>query len=152
MVASLTRNARAISRVDSPPTVFRVSATRPASGSAGWQQVNSSRSRSSPYVLPYGSSSGSAAGCSAQALSSASLLASVRRRRNTSNARWWAVVVSHAAGLSGVPSRGQRTSARSTASCTQSSARSQSPVSRIRAATIRSRSSAMVAASGCVIR
>ena len=47
IVASDTRNARATSLVDSPATVLSVSATRPGSDSAGWQQVNSSRSTSS---------------------------------------------------------------------------------------------------------
>ena len=61
-------------------------------------------------------------------------------------ARRRAVVVSHAAGLSGMPSRVQRSSARSAASATASSARSQSPVVRIRAATMRSRSPAMASA------
>jgi hypothetical protein len=52
---------------------------------------------------------------------------SVWRRRSTSSARRLATVVSRAPGERGTPSRGQRASARSTASCTQSSARSQSP-------------------------
>ena len=53
-VASETRNARAISAVLRPATVRRVRATRLSSAIAGWQQVNSSRSRSSEN----GSSSG----------------------------------------------------------------------------------------------
>ena len=47
MVGSVTRNARAISAVVSPASVRSVSATRASSGSAGWQQVKISRSRSS---------------------------------------------------------------------------------------------------------
>ena len=49
---------------------------------------------------------------------------------------------SHAAGLTGMPSRGQRRSARSAASWKASSARSQSPVARMSPATMRSRSAA----------
>ena len=41
IVASGTRNARAISSVPSPPSVRRVSATWASSASAGWQQVKS---------------------------------------------------------------------------------------------------------------
>ena len=74
-----------------------------------------------------------------------SFASSVRRRRSRSSARRWAVVVSQAPGLSGRPSMGQRASARSAASWTQSSARSQSPVTRISVATIRSRSAPTVA-------
>src|ERR1700733_12312595 len=47
MVASGTRNARAISGVLSPPISRSVSATCAAWPSAGWQQVKISRSRSS---------------------------------------------------------------------------------------------------------
>ena len=46
-VGSLIRNARAISREESPPTVRSVSATRASIGRAGWQHVKISRSRSS---------------------------------------------------------------------------------------------------------
>jgi hypothetical protein len=51
-------------------------------------------------------------------------------------ARLRAVVVSHAAGLLGMPSIGQRTSAEAKASCVASSARVHSPVSRMSAPTI----------------
>ena len=51
IVGSLARNARAISAVVSPASVRRVSATRASSDSAGWQQVNISRSRSSGTPL-----------------------------------------------------------------------------------------------------
>ena len=47
MVSSATRNALAISDVDSPPTVRKVSATLASAASAGWQQRNTSSSRSS---------------------------------------------------------------------------------------------------------
>ncbi len=46
-VLSGTRNARAICPVVSPHTTRRVSATWAGRGSAGWQQVKISRSRSS---------------------------------------------------------------------------------------------------------
>ena len=46
-VASLDRYARAISRVDSPPTSRSVSATRDSLVSTGWQDMNISRSTSS---------------------------------------------------------------------------------------------------------
>ncbi len=47
MVASGTRKARAISAVVMPASVRRVSATWASNDSAGWQQVNMRRSRSS---------------------------------------------------------------------------------------------------------
>ena len=47
MVGSDTRNARAISAVESPPTRRSVSATRLSAGRPGWQHVKISRSRSS---------------------------------------------------------------------------------------------------------
>ena len=112
IVASVTTNARATSRVERPVTVLSVSATRPASGSAGWQHMNSRASRSSPNA----SSSATGPPTSTIASSSRTLSCSRRRRRSTSSARRCAAVVSHAAGLSGTPSSGQRRSARSTAS------------------------------------
>ena len=58
---------------------------------------------------------------------SSSLAAPVVARRRRSSARLRAVVVSQAPGVRGMPSRGQRSSARAKASCAHSSARSQSP-------------------------
>ncbi len=55
-------------------------------------------------------------------------------------ARRRATVVSQAPGAFGVPLVGHTASARSTASCRQSSASSQSPKSRMRVATTRARS------------
>jgi hypothetical protein len=139
MVASDTRNARAISAVDRPATVRSVSATRFSRAMAGWQHVKTSRSRSS--------ASGSAAardepdGPAASATSS-TFARSVCRRRSTSRARRRATVVSHAPGERGRPPCGHRARAFSVASCTQSSARSQSPVSRISVATTAARSPA----------
>src|SRR6266550_577930 len=51
MVASGTRKALAICGVVSPPSVRSVSATRASGASAGWQQVNISRRRSSGTAL-----------------------------------------------------------------------------------------------------
>ncbi len=62
-------------------------------------------------------------------------------RRNRSMATLRAVVVNHATGVRGTPSRGQVSSARANASCAHSSARSQSPVTRISVATTRPQSS-----------
>jgi hypothetical protein len=50
IVASGTRNARAISSVVRPPSRRRVSATRASVDSTGWQAVKTSRSRSSPIA------------------------------------------------------------------------------------------------------
>jgi len=47
MVGSDTRNARATSGVVSPHISRKVSAIRPSTAMAGWQQVKTSRSRSS---------------------------------------------------------------------------------------------------------
>jgi len=106
IVASLTRNARATSAVDRPQISRNVSATCACPDSAGWQQVQTSRSRSS----------GIASGCSGNAsTSSCTSSGSVRRstasRRTTSRARRRATVVSHAPGFAGMPAAGQTDSA-----------------------------------------
>jgi hypothetical protein len=62
-------------------------------------------------------------------------------RRSASIARFRAVATSHARGLSGQPSRGQRSSAVSNASCTASSATWKSPTARITVASTRANSS-----------
>src|SRR5215216_1431210 len=72
---------------------------------------------------------------------SCSLAAPVALRLKRSRARLRATVVSHAPGRRGTPSRGQVFSARSNAPWAHSSARSQSPVVRIRVATRRPHSS-----------
>ena len=56
MVSSETRNARAISAVSRPPRARSVSATCPSNGSAGWQQVKISSSRSSLITVSSNSS------------------------------------------------------------------------------------------------
>ncbi len=135
-VGSGSRNARAISAVLRPHSRRRVSATRASAGSTGWQATNSSRSRSSPMssstsrswsrtTLPWWSGSCAIASC---------LPACRRRWRSRSIARRWAVVISHAAGLSGTPCRGQCSSAATSASWASSSALSRSPSIRARRA------------------
>ena len=77
IVASGTRNARAISAVVSPPTARSVSAICEAGESAGWQHRNSSVSVSSSSAggsSPGAGATASSAGASAAAVSS-------RRRR-----------------------------------------------------------------------
>ncbi len=142
MAGSATRSARAISAVVRPARVRSVSATRASSGSAGWQQVKISRSRSS--AIPLGSGSGGFASSTPSGVSLAacrSLAASFARLRSTSTARLRAVVVSQPPGLAGTPSRAQVFSAWANASWAHSSARSQSPVTAISVATIRPHSS-----------
>jgi hypothetical protein len=58
IVASVTKNARAISAVPSPVRVRSVNATRASIASAGWQRVKISRSRSSGTPLSPAPSSG----------------------------------------------------------------------------------------------
>ena len=132
IVGSVAMNARAISRVESPPTVRSVNATRESIGSAGWQHVKINRSRSS--VISCISSSASRSW-----MRWTSSVFSRRRcsRRRRSIARLRAVVVIHAPGLSGTPSTGQRSSAIANASCTASSASSKSPSTRMSVATAR---------------
>ena len=143
MVASLDRNARAISAVVRPASVRSVSATRASSDSAGWQQVNISRSRSSGTPLWSVSTSNAEpeSGSTDSAATSRSLAAPTALRRSTSMARLRAAVVSQAPGRPGMPSRGQRCRAVANASWAHSSARSQSPVTRMSVATTRPHSS-----------
>ena len=122
MVSSETRNARAISAVCRPPRARSVSATCPSSGSAGWQQVKISSSRSS-LITVSSNSSMMASGTGSRWIFSAS----VRSRRIRSIARLRAVVTSHAPGLAGTPDAGQRCAAIANASCAASSALSKSP-------------------------
>ena len=143
-VASGTRNARAISGVVSPPSVRRVSATRASSGSAGWQHVKMSRSRSSATRLSPPSRTSPSTPAPAALSICATFAASVRRRRSRSSARFRAVVTIHAPGRSGTPSRGQRSIAVTNASWTTSSARSKSPRMRMRVASARPDSSRKV--------
>ena len=145
MVASGTRNARATSAVDRPQTSRSVSATWASRDSAGWQQVKTSRRRSS-----------SGPGACSGVTSSGSARRSTACRRSASRARLRAIVVSHAPGRSGMPVRGQVTSAWAYASWVHSSARSRSRVRRAVAASTRAHSrrwaSATAAATSVVIR
>ena len=154
MVASGTKNARAISAVSRPPTVRRVSATRASTGSAGWAQVKTRRSRSSHSGSAAARSAGSSdvppPVSSSIVIHSLTLPTSTPRRRSTSSARRFATVVSHAPGVRGTPSVGQCRAARSNASAVASSATSQSPVARMRVATMRVHSSRYAAATASV--
>ncbi len=125
IVSNGTRKARAISSVERPPSVRRVSPTCASSASAGWQQVKISSSRSSGKVAV--SSIASSDVSRSSRLSSSVFAASVRSRRMRSIARLRAVAISHPVGLAGTPSRGQRSAASANASCAASSASSMSP-------------------------
>src|SRR5438552_3629421 len=140
IVGSATRNDRATSLVDRPPSSRNVSATWASMESAGWQQVKMRRSRSSCT----GPSFSGPPGSSLPGKSTAASLSSSRprdSRRRRSMARLRAVVVIQPPGLGGSPSPGHLRSATANASCTASSARSMSPKTRIRAATDRPDSS-----------
>ena len=132
MVASGTRNARAISVVDSPPSSRRVRATCAACASAGWQQVKISRSRSSRTATSAAGSSGVY-----RSRAWACRLSRDASRRSRSMARFLAVVMIQPAGLGGIPSAGQRVTATVNASCTDSSARSMSRSTPVSTATAR---------------
>src|SRR5579872_542325 len=148
MVDSGTRNARAISGVVSPASVRSVSATCASTVNAGWQHVKMRRRRSSSIPLSPTSSCGCGSGSlvPASTATSCSLAAPVADLRRRSMARLRAAVVSQAPGLRGTPSRGQCCTASAKASCAHSSARSQSPVTRMRVATTRPHSSAKASA------
>ncbi len=146
MVASGTRNARAISAVVRPPTARRVSAICEAGDSAGWQHMNSRISVSSVSAAER-----SAAGTTSSSGSSRRATVSSRRRRaasarSRSVSRRDATVTSQPRGLSGTPCSGHCSEAASSASCTASSAASKWPYRRTTAprtcgASVRSRSS-----------
>ena len=139
MVGSGTRNARAISSVVRPPSRRSVSATRASVDSTGWHAVNTRRSRSSPISSARAASSASTkSGTTCASSASRSWPSSSRLRacsaswRKRSSARFFAVAISHAPGLSGTPASGQCSSAATSASCASSSAR---PTSRTMRAT-----------------
>src|SRR3954454_15125855 len=141
MVGSATRKARAISPVVRPPSARSVSAKRAGMSSAGWQQVNISRSRSSTIAL---SSVTGACSWRSRRTSSArrsARSATDRSRRRRSMARRRAATVSHAPGFAGTPSRGHVVSAAAYASWTASSASWKSPTWRINVASTAARSS-----------
>src|SRR5262245_5670870 len=137
MVGSLTRNARAISGVPSPPRVRSVSATRASMARAGWQQVKIRRRRSSVITGASSGTSGSMETAGSSVLSSSSFSLPRRSGRSRSIALLRAAVVIQAPGLSGIPRSGQTCIAAMNASWTASSARSKSPRTRIREAVAR---------------
>ena len=147
IVASGTRNTRAMSTVVKPQIVRNASATCDSGDSAGWQQVNSSRNRSSRLSL----SSSSIADPSVRSRNASSSFGARRAsRRSRSSALLRATVVSQAPGLSGTPSRRHESAATTTASCSASSARSMSPVRRMRVASTWPPSIRMISSSGSI--
>ena len=138
MVASGTRKARAISAVVSPPSVRNVRAMRASGASVGWQQVKIRRNWSSAMALSGMGSDLDVGSASRRARASAArcLPGRLTSRRSRSLALLRAAVMIQAAGLSGVPVRGQRSRAATNASCTASSARSKSPRRRMSDAVI----------------
>ena len=80
-VGGAVRKARAISSVVRPQTSRSVSATCASGGSAGWQQVKISRSRSSSTLLVVPVASPSRASASSRSASSASDASNRARRR-----------------------------------------------------------------------
>ena len=132
MVGAGTRKARAISSVDSPPSVRSVSATCASIASAGWQHVKIRRSRSSGI----GASSSSADSSKCRAISSC-FCASRARLRIRSIALCRAVETNQLAGFVGVPATGHCSTATANASWSASSATSKSPRRRISVARIR---------------
>src|SRR5215510_11248134 len=132
MVGTGTRNARAISSVDNPPSVRSVSATCASVASAGWQHVKIRRSLSSGT----GASSSAVDSSMCRAISACFCTRRVRRRR-PSMALCRAVPISQATGLVGRPAAGHCSSAAANASCSASSATSKSPSRRISVARIR---------------
>ena len=127
MVASGTRNARAISAVVRPPTARRVSAICDAGDRTGWQHMNSRMSVSSDSAA--GRSAAGASHCSGSAqratLSSRRWRACSLRSRSVS--RREATVISQPRGLSGMPSVGHCMAAARSASWVASSAVSKWP-------------------------
>src|SRR5262249_34392911 len=131
MVAVGTRKARAISSVESPPSVRRVSATCASGARAGWQHVKMSRSLSSGT-----GASSSVVSSMCRAISSC-ICARRARRRMRSMALGRAVETSQAAGFAGLPVAGHCSTATAYASCSASSATSKSPSRRMRVARMR---------------
>src|SRR4029079_11577470 len=123
-----------------PRSSRSVSATCTFGASAGWQQVNIRRSRSSPSGPTASSSLGSSRACSSAACAWRSLRDASRRSRSIARLR--AVVMIHPAGRGGSPSAGQCSSAAMKASCTASCAMSMSAKTRTSTATARPYSSA----------
>ena len=134
MVGSVTRNARPISAGVRPHSVRSVSATRAGIGSAGWQHVKISRSRSSAM--------------SSSSTGATSSLVVGRRQGRASRSRWYDVASGRGPGCARpwsarpAASRARRRAPRRrpprrTPPAAHSSARSQSPHQAIRPATSR---------------
>ena len=136
IVGSGTRNACAICAVVSPATSRSVSATRDSAASAvaAGEDEREAVVGDRAHVVLLGRQR--LEPCEQLRLAGERLLAA-----EPVDARLRAVVMTHAPGLRGVPSRGQRSSAVANASCTASSARSRSPRTRVRTATARPHSS-----------
>src|SRR6266567_845879 len=145
MVGSAARKARAISSVVRPPSSRNVRATRPAVGRIGWQEMKISRSRSSPTSLSSSSMASSislVSGWDSRSRAMTSCLRSSRSARlRWSMARRLAMAISQAPGLSGTPDVGHRSSAATSASCANSSARPTSRTIRVSPAMTRPDSS-----------
>ena len=117
---------------------YAVASRMSPSASAGWQQVKTSRSRSSCTAPSSRGSSGSLPPPRPLTRAAWACRSSrVPSRRIRSIARRRAVVMIHPAGLGGTPSAGQRRSASTNASWTASSAASMSPNARTSTATAR---------------
>ena len=140
IAGSLTRNARATSAVERPHNSLSVNATRASGAIAGWQQVKIRRRRSSAISCRATSCGGSPSGSTGSSTSSGSDRRSVAPRRSRSSARRLAAVVSQAPGFAGTPRDAQAVRALAYASCTHSSARSRSRVTRTAAASTRAHS------------
>jgi len=129
IVVSGRRKALAISSVVSPPRSRRVRATRASAERTGWHATRTSRSRSSatPSSIAVSKSAGTCGSADASFSMASCFRCSIRRRRSWSSARFFAVVMSHAPGLWGMPVCGHDSRATTSASCARSSA---SPTSR----------------------
>jgi hypothetical protein len=136
-VGGPVRKALAISSVVRPQTSRSVIATCASGGRAGWQQVKTSRSRSSSRTWSSRSAGSGAARSSSRAASSPSMASNLARRRSRSIALKRPVEISQARGLAGMPSRGHCSIAAMKASWSASSARSKSPSRRISVARTR---------------
>src|SRR5689334_10375966 len=144
MVASASRNARAITSVVKPQIMRSASAARASRDRRGWQAVKIRRSNSSPISSSSAESKSGMISCSC-ARSCASmpcLCESTRLWRSWSSARRLAVAISHAPGFSGTPVTGQCSSAAINASWVRSSA----------SGTSRSIRDRLVISRGCSIR
>ena len=132
MVASGTRNARAIAATSSPASVRSASATCASRPSAGWQQVKPAGAGRHRTALS--GSIGTTSSASRSRLASTSLAGRAASRRSTSYALRRAVHGQPGPGVVRTPVRGQVASAASTASWTASSASGRLPRVRTRVA------------------